>query len=133
MNTATDIFELFSQIGFRETDGSDQEVVVELPTAPHVMNTNGGLQGGLLATLVDVVAGKLAMRQLAPGETVVTSDLHLHYLRAVTSGSARATARITHCGKRSMVIQVEVIATPGDELALIATVRFTRIRAQSTT
>lgn len=123
-----DIFELFELIGYRDAPASDDEAVVELPVAPHVVNTNGGLQGGLLATLVDTAAGKLAMRHLPPGHSVVTSDLNLRYLRAITEGGARAVARIVHSGKRSMVIQVDIFSVPDNELAVIATVSFAKIR-----
>ena len=126
-----DIFELFQLIGYRDAAGADDEAVVELPVAPHVINTNGGLQGGLLATLVDTAAGKLAMRRLPPGHSVVTSDLSLRYLRPVTDGAARAVARIVHDGKRSMVVQVEIRAMPDDDLAVIATVSFAIIRART--
>ena len=125
------IFELFRLIGFRDAPSSVDQAVVELPVAPHVVNTNGGLQGGLLATLVDTAAGKLAMRELPPGHSVVTSDLNLRYLRAITDGAARAAARVVHTGKRSMVIQVEIHAVPTNDLAVIATVSFTKIRSRS--
>jgi uncharacterized protein (TIGR00369 family) len=127
MTATQNLFELFELIGYRMGEGSDDEVVMELPVAPHVVNTNGGLQGGLLATLVDSAAGRLAMRQLAPGESVATSDMNLRYLRPILTGSARATARIMHCGKRSMVIQVDITAMPAGDLAAIATVSFATI------
>ncbi|MDF3338735.1 PaaI family thioesterase [Mycolicibacterium septicum] len=129
----TNIFELFELIGYRDAPGSDDEAVVELPVAPHVVNTNGGLQGGLLATLVDTAAGKLAMRQLPPGHSVVTSDLNLRYLRPVTDGAARAVARIVHAGKRSMVIQVDIFTVPDNDLAVVATVSFAKIQAKEAT
>ncbi len=125
-----DIFELFELIGYRDVAGSDDETVVELPVAPHVVNTNGGLQGGLLATLVDTAAGKLAMRQLPPGHSVVTSDLNLRYLRPVTDGAARAVARLVHSGRRSMVIQVEIFTVPHNDLAVVASVSFAKIQAK---
>jgi uncharacterized protein (TIGR00369 family) len=127
MTATQNLFELFELIGYRMGEGSDDEVVMELPVAPHVVNTNGGLQGGLLATLVDSAAGRLAMRQLTPGESVATSDMNLRYLRPILTGSARATARIMHCGKRSMVIQVDITAMPAGDLAAIATVSFATI------
>ncbi|TMS47124.1 PaaI family thioesterase [Mycobacterium sp. DBP42] len=129
----TNIFELFELIGYRDAPGSDDEAVVELPVAPHVVNTNGGLQGGLLATLVDTAAGKLAMRGLPPGHSVVTSDLNLRYLRPVTAGAARAVARIVHTGKRSMVIQVDIFTVPDNDLAVVATVSFAKIQAKEAT
>ncbi|OMC03282.1 transcriptional regulator [Mycobacterium sp. NS-7484] len=125
-----DIFELFELIGYREVPASDDEAVVDLPVAPHVVNTNGGLQGGLLATLVDTAAGKLAMRQLPAGHSVVTSDLNLRYLRPVTAGAARAVARLVHSGKRSMVIQVEIFTVPDNDLAVVASVSFAKIRVK---
>ncbi|WP_099020606.1 PaaI family thioesterase [Mycolicibacterium palauense] len=128
MTAAQNIFELFDQIGYRHTVVSDDEVVVELPVAPHAVNTNGGLQGGLLATLVDIAAGQLAIRRLPPGHSVVTSDLNLRYLRPVTEGAARAVARVVHAGNRTLVVQVEITALPGDRLAAIATVSFAVIR-----
>lgn len=130
MTDAQNIFELFDQIGFRKVAASDTEVVMELPVEPHVINTNGGLQGGLLATLVDAAAGHLAMRQLGPGESVATSDINLRYLRPITNGSALATARVVHCGRRSMVIQVDILAMPGEQLAVTATVNFATIGAR---
>jgi uncharacterized protein (TIGR00369 family) len=131
MTATQNNFELFELIGYRVGEGSGDEVVMELPVAPHVVNTNGGLQGGLLATLVDAAAGRLAMRQLAPGESVATSDLNLRYLRPILTGAAQATARIVHSGRRSMVIQVDIRAMPADDLAVIATVSFATIPARA--
>lgn len=71
------------------------------------------------------------MRLLPPGHSVVTSDLNLRYLRPVTEGAARATARVVHDGKRSMVVHVEISTSPGDELAVIATVCFAKILTRS--
>ena len=81
MTAPQSIYELFQTIGFRDYRNADGDLVVELPVAPHVMNTNGGLQGGLLATLVDVAAGKLAMEAIPSDISVVTSDLSVRYLR----------------------------------------------------
>jgi uncharacterized protein (TIGR00369 family) len=122
------IFELFQTIGFRDDRNADGELVVELPVAQHVVNTNGGLQGGLLATLVDVAAGKLALEVIPPETSVVTSDLSVRYLRPIKAGAARATARIVYSGKRSLVMQVDIVGLPDEELAAIATVNFTTVR-----
>lgn len=121
------IHELFTHIGFRDYRNPGGDLVVELPVAPHVVNTNGGLQGGLLATLVDIAAGRLAIADLPPGISVVTSDLSVRYLRAVEAGGARATARVAYSGKRSMVMQVDIVSLPDEELCAIATVSFTKI------
>jgi uncharacterized protein (TIGR00369 family) len=122
------IFELFQTIGFRDYRNADGELVVELPVAPHVLNTNGGLQGGLLATLVDITAGKLALEVISPETSVVTSDLSVRYLRPIKTGAARATARIVYSGKHSLVMQVDIVGLPDEELTAIATVSFATVR-----
>lgn len=122
------IYETFQMIGFRDYRRDDGAVVVELPVAPHVKNTNGGLQGGLLATLVDIAAGRLAVEVIPPELSVVTSELSIRYLRPIKSGAARATARIVYSGKRSLVMQVDIVTLPDEELAAIATVSFATVR-----
>lgn len=122
------IHDLFEHIGYRTSRTADGDLVVELPVASHVVNTNGGLQGGLLATLVDIVAGQRALDVIPPDTSVVTSDLAVRYLRPVTTGTARATARIVYSGKRSLVMQVDIESMPDAELAAIATVSFATIR-----
>lgn len=122
------IHDLFEHIGYRTSRTADGDLVVELPVASHVVNTNGGLQGGLLATLVDIVAGQRALDVIPPDTSVVTSDLAVRYLRPVTTGAARATARIVYSGKRSLVMQVDIESMPDAELAAIATVSFATIR-----
>lgn len=130
MTHTSSIGELFDEIGFRRTAVDGAAMAWELPVAPHVINTAGGLQGGLLATLVDIVAGRLALDVCEDG-SVVTSDMHLRYLRPVTAGAAQATARIVHAGKRSVIIDVEITSQPAGELAAIATINFVRVRGTS--
>jgi uncharacterized protein (TIGR00369 family) len=121
------IHELFAHIGFRDYRNADGDLVVELPVAPHVVNTNGGLQGGLLATLVDIAAGRLALEHIPSDVSVVTSDLSVRYLRPIKAGAARATARIAYSGKRSMVMQVDIVGLGDEELCAIATVSFATV------
>ncbi|WP_280461586.1 PaaI family thioesterase [Nocardia carnea] len=123
MTTTQAIGDLLDHIGFRKEPDESGSTTWELPVAPHVVNTSGGLQGGLVATLVDIAAGTLALDSL-PAGGVVTSDLSVRYFRAVTTGTARAVSTIVHAGKRSIVVQVEVRNMPEDHLAALATVSF---------
>jgi len=127
MSPAQHLGELFDQIGFGRTDRPDGTVVWELPVAPHVVNSSGGLQGGLIATLVDIAAGTAVLESGTAGTRIATSDLNLRYLRAVRSGKAQAIARIVHSGRRSVVVQVDVTELPAGELAAIATVSFAHV------
>ena len=49
--------ELFSQIGIRP-GARNGEFAMTMPVSPQVVNTSGALQGGLVATLVDVAGGQ---------------------------------------------------------------------------
>ncbi|MFE6862204.1 PaaI family thioesterase [Nocardia sp. NPDC057668] len=121
------IGELVSHIGFRKQRAADGSLVWEIPIAPHVVNTAGGLQGGLIAMLADIAAGTVALETRPPRGGVVTSDLNIRYLRAITTGTARAVTRIIHAGKRSVVVQVDVLTLPAGELAAVATVSFATV------
>ncbi|MFW0783366.1 PaaI family thioesterase [Gordonia sp. CPCC 206044] len=119
-----DIFETFAQIGYGPAHHDGAELVVELPVAPHVVNTRGGIQGGLLAAMVDIVAGQHAVEG-RPAETgVVTSDMNIRFLRPISEGAARARSRVLHSGRRSVIVQVNIFGTRPEKLAVTATVDF---------
>jgi uncharacterized protein (TIGR00369 family) len=117
--------ELFGQIGMRP-GARNGEFAMTMPVSPQVVNTSGALQGGLIATLVDVAGGQFGLEYLQPGTTMTTSDLFVRYLRPVRQGSAFAVPRMLRSGRRAMVMQVDVYRDgDGDEeLLATATVNF---------
>jgi uncharacterized protein (TIGR00369 family) len=115
---------LFDQIGLREAESAEGELVMEMPVDERVTNTAGGLQGGLIATMADVTAGQLASRITQFGNGIATTDLFIRYLRPIKIGPARAVARILRSGKRSVVVQVDIFRGNDGEMAATATVNF---------
>jgi uncharacterized protein (TIGR00369 family) len=117
--------ELFGQIGMRPGT-RDGEFAMTLPVSPQVMNTSGALQGGLVATLVDVAGGQFGLDYLKDGTTMTTADLFIRYLRPIRQGSAYAVPRMLRNGRRAMVMQIDVYGDgDGDEqLLATATVNF---------
>jgi uncharacterized protein (TIGR00369 family) len=112
-------------------EGTD--AAVELDVTDDLSNGMGGLQGGMVATLVDCASG-LAVRD-AVGTSVPysTQDLAVHYLAALRTGPARAVARVRHRGKRTIIVQVDVVdAGNGDNLCAVATVSFAVLGAPGT-
>lgn len=87
-------------------DGADLAIALELD--PRCTNPRGGLQGGLVASLADIVAGRAANDVLPEGQVAVTADLHVHYLRSIDRGPAVASARIVRHGRRTIVTQVDI-------------------------
>jgi len=100
------------------------QLAMALPLDPRITNNRGGIQGGLLATLVDVVAGRAVTRGLGERQSAATADLNIHFLNAVTVGPAHAVARVVRWGKSLVVAQVEVRDEGRDVLAAIATLTF---------
>jgi uncharacterized protein (TIGR00369 family) len=80
--------ELFNQIGMRPDDRNG-EFAMTMPVSPQVVNTSGALQGGLIATLVDIAGGQFGLDYLQEGTTMTTADLFIRYLRPIRQGSAR--------------------------------------------
>lgn len=115
---------VIGQLQFRDSPVTTGDYAMEMPVGPHVTNNRGGLQGGLLATLVDVVAGIASLSGLPTGFSAATADLNLHFLSGVTVGPARAEAWVKRRGKRVIVTQVEVWDVGRDVLAALATATF---------
>ena len=89
-----------------QVDGAD--LALELALDDTVTNPTGALQGGLVATLADIVGGRMAMEGLDDHSIVVTSDLTVHYLGPVRNGPAHAVGRILRRGRRAVVTRVDI-------------------------
>jgi uncharacterized protein (TIGR00369 family) len=120
---APSLAELFALIGMR-AGTRNGEFAMTLPVSPQVVNTSGALQGGLIATLVDVAGGQFGLNYLQPGTTMTTADLFVRYLRPIRQGSAFAVPRMLRAGKRAMVMQIDIYGDGEDELLATATVNF---------
>lgn len=130
-STQPSLAELFAQIGMRPGTHHG-EFAMTMPVSPHVVNTSGALQGGLIATLVDVAGGQFGLEYLRPGTTMTTADLFIRYLRPIRQGSALAVPRMLRSGRRAMVMQVDIYGD-GEELAATATVNFAVINGTTPT
>lgn len=115
---------LLSQLNYRIVEETDERLVMEMDNRPDLVNIRGALQGGLLATLIDIAAGMLAGRNVRADQDVTTADLHVNYLAPVIEGPARAEATVVRAGKRLIVTAVEVTDVARDRLACRATLSF---------
>jgi uncharacterized protein (TIGR00369 family) len=115
---------ILGQLGMYDVPVEGCDLAMEMPLSPRVANSRGGLQGGLLATLVDIVAGRAALAAVPPGHSAATSDMNLHFMSAVTVGPARAEATVLRQGKRMAVVRVEVRDMGRDVWCATATATF---------
>ncbi len=120
----TETVHLLSLLDYRTVTETDERVVLELDNRPDLTNVRGALQGGLVATLIDVAAGILAGRHVGADQDVTTADLNIHYLAPVVEGPARAEATVVRAGKRLIVTAVDVTDVARNRLAARSTLSF---------
>ncbi|MCV7041599.1 phenylacetic acid degradation protein [Mycolicibacterium moriokaense] len=115
---------LFGQLPFYDVVDTDDCVVIDLHTRADLVNIRGALQGGLVATLIDVAGGRLAIRHTDGAAGAGTADMSIHYLAPIVEGPARATATLLRAGRRLIVVAVDVVDVAADRLAAHATLSF---------
>jgi len=83
--------------------------VVRAPVVKEVCTDQGGMQVGVMATLIDVLGGALAVRAVYP-DWIATADLSLHTTGRARSGRVSALGSILREGKTTVVIRVDIRA-----------------------
>ncbi|HEX9681689.1 MAG TPA: PaaI family thioesterase [Acidimicrobiales bacterium] len=119
---------LFSRLNLRDATVDGADLAVELELDPSLLNPRGALQGGLVATLVDIVAGRAATEGLEPSLHAVTADLNVHYMAPIVAGPAHAVGTVLRRGRRLVVVRVDVHDGRGGPLAAAGTSTFTVVR-----
>jgi len=94
------------------------EVTIHLVVRDELLQNQGVVHGGAVASLIDTAAAFAVLNQLELDERVTTTDLTIHYLRPLSSGRLTATARMVRSGRRLFVLSVEVRS---DQARLLAT------------
>lgn len=112
-------------LGLELGDLADGQVSVHLQVRDELLQNQGVVHGGALASLIDTASAFAVLSQIDINERVTTTDLTIHYLRPVTSGRMTATARVIRGGRRLFVLSVEV---SNDDGSLVATAVTTYIK-----
>ena len=93
------------------------------------LKRNGGIaHGGAVATLIDSAMAFAIIPTLAENEHSITVDLTIHYLRPLSEGSARASARVVRAGKRVITVSAELFDSQ-EKLAATAISTYLRLSA----
>jgi len=82
-----------------------------------LMNPQGTLHGGIMATVMDISMGHLLRKTIGPGITV---EMNTQFLRAAPPGLARAEARFVKKG-RSLSFMESRLWGADDKLAALTT------------
>lgn len=117
-------FPFFNLVGFEVLDCDPGFSKCQIRLRPELLNPNGVLHGGVLATLID--AGITQAMLMTDEYQVIrdtkgamsTVDLHIKYLRPISNGLAVCESRIVHLGKRIVHAEAKVQNEEGKDLAL---------------
>lgn len=103
-------------------------VTCTVPLHPGLLNSNGVLHGGVIASIADEVAWFAIISQLAERKPMTTSELKVNYLRPIAP-AAKTTARgfVLKIGGMLAVTRVDIY-DPQKRLAAHATVTYAFLR-----
>ena len=83
--------------------------VLSLHIRDELKQNHGVVHGGAIASLIDSAMAFAIIPLLAEKERTTTVDLTIHYLRPLTEGVAKSTARVVRAGRRVVVVSAEVV------------------------
>lgn len=83
--------------------------VLVLPIREEHKQNNAIVHGGAIASLIDSAMAFAIIPLLAENERTTTVDLTIHYLRPLSEGVAKATARVVRAGRRIVVVSADVL------------------------
>ena len=120
-------------LGIVAVELGDGLAVLEMTPTEHMANHAGFVHGGMISALADSAMGR-CLRTLKPGVVRAMSfDLKLSFIAAARVGEAlRATGRVVHAGRRTMVAECRVEG-PGGRLVATASGTFAVTREKGIT
>jgi uncharacterized protein (TIGR00369 family) len=116
-----------SLLGIELESAEPGAAVMSLAVRDELKRDNGVMHGGAIATLIDTCTAFAIIPLLGKDEHSVTVDLTISYLRPLTTGTARASARILREGSRVIVLSAEVLDHEG-KLAATALSTYLRVK-----
>ena len=88
--------------------------VLSMRVRDDLKQNHGIAHGGSVAALIDSAMAIAIMPMLAENERTTTVDLTIHYMRPLTEGTARASARVVRAGRRVITVSAELFDHKGD-------------------
>jgi acyl-CoA thioesterase len=100
--------------------------VLSMKMRDDLMRNGRIAHGGAVASLIDSAMAFAIVPILGENERSITVDLTIHYLRPVSEGVARASARVVRAGRRVITVSAELF-DGNDKLAATAISTYLRL------
>jgi uncharacterized protein (TIGR00369 family) len=112
-------------IGIELEDINSGTATLAVNVRRELMQNQGVVHGGAIASLIDTATAFAIISLLAPKEKVTTVDLAISYLRPATGGRLKAVAKVVRTGRRLFFVSADVFDKEG---TLITTALSTYIK-----
>ena len=105
-------------LGLETIETGEGTATVDMRATEDMANHSGFVHGGMISTLADSAMGR-SVRTIKPGVVRAMSfDLKLNFITAAKIGETlRATARVVHAGRRTVVTECRVEGPDGKLVA----------------
>jgi len=118
---------LLTSLEMRQVDDPECGPSLEMDLRPEVSNPHGSLHGGLMTALIECGAAGIAVRA-GESQNIVASDCTTRFLAPVTAGPARVVGRALRVGRRTIIVQADVIDVGADrKLVATSTLSYSRL------
>ena len=102
--------------------------VLTMPIRDDLKQNHGIAHGGSIAAVIDSAMALAIMPLLGENEKTTTVDLTIHYMRPLSGGTARASARVMRAVRRIITVSAELFDDQG-RLASTAISTYLRLSA----
>jgi uncharacterized protein (TIGR00369 family) len=112
-NPVADLLHMFNQVapiartfGMTLSYTDEGQAVIDLPYNPNLDHAQGGVHGGVYATLLDSAGWFTAAAAHDIACWLATAEMSIHFLAPASQTSLRAVGRLIKQGKRQEVAEV---------------------------
>ena len=109
--------DFYQMVGLKITELKVGICKAELEVRPQLLNSFGGIHGGVYASICDTVTYMAMYGDVSETEGYATLDLVVNDLKSVSSGTIYAEGRPIRCGRHILLAEAEIRDANGSLLA----------------
>lgn len=106
-------------LGIELDSATKDEVVGRMAWREDLCTSATVLHGGAIMALADTLGAVCASLNLPAGAMTTTIESKTNFFRAVTEGTVVATSTPLHVGRRTIVVQTNLVREDGKRIALV--------------
>lgn len=111
---------ILSALEYKTVDVDGADWALELELTPRITNSSGSFMGGLVATMIDLIASLPLLFSERGYDQVTTTDMHVTFHTGARVGPVLFTAYVNRAGRTFASVRCEVY-DEGAEMAHVAT------------